>query len=104
MLKSNFTAGNDSFYAQTYTVKCENESAASTGIMLSTLWNQSGVIDLGGNTTITHNEYCPLDGNTHSLTGCTNTAAAQIIYYYIEKFGLDLQLVLQITKLLYMDA
>ena len=68
----------------------------STGIMLSTLWNQSGVAKVGDNTTITYNQYCPYEAGTqtHSITGCTNTAAAQIIYYFIEKGGLDLQLTL----------
>ena len=69
--------------------------AKSTGIMLSTLWNQSGTIDLAGNRTITYNEYCPNDPKgKKSVTGCTNTAAAQIIYYYIEKKGLNLTLTL----------
>ncbi|MBO5723179.1 MAG: C10 family peptidase, partial [Lentisphaeria bacterium] len=76
--------------ASTYTVN----SSISTGIMLSTLWNQSGIVNIDGNTTITYNEYCPLDGDEHSLTGCTNTAAAQIIYYFIEKYNLDLKLTL----------
>ena len=79
-----------------YEKKPCNQSAdpVSTGIMMSTLWNQSGVISITGNSTITYNEYCPLDGIRHSLTGCTNTAAAQIIYYFIEKYDLDLNLTL----------
>ena len=71
-------------------------ASGSTGIMMSTLWNQSGVARVGNNTTITYNQYCPyISGTqTHSLTGCTNTAAGQIIYYFIERGELDLQLTL----------
>ena len=70
--------------------------SGSTGIMLSILWNQSGVARVGNNTTVRYNEYCPYisGSSTHSVTGCTNTAAGQIIYYFIEKGGLDLQLTL----------
>ncbi|MBE6357451.1 MAG: hypothetical protein E7058_10165, partial [Lentisphaerae bacterium] len=78
----------------TYSVANKEEASGSTGIMLNTLWNQSGIIKIGNNTTITYNEYCPLDGSSHSLTGCTNTATAQIIYYYMEKFDLKLNLTL----------
>ena len=68
----------------------------STGIMLSTLWNQYGIIRLGDNTSVTYNQYAPfLPGTrTHGVTGCTNTAAGQIIYYFIENEALDLQLTL----------
>ena len=70
--------------------------SGSTGIMLSTLWNQSGIARVGDNTSITYNEYCPLISGSqkHSVTGCTNTAAGQIIYYFIEKGLLDFQLTL----------
>ena len=70
--------------------------SGSTGIMLSTLWNQSGIARVGNNTSITYNEYCPFISGTrtHSVTGCTNTAAGQIIYYFIEKGLLDFQLTL----------
>ena len=66
----------------------------STGILMSTLWNQSGLVNISGNTTISYNQYCPTDPTTgrKSVTGCTNTASSQIIYYYIEEYGLDLQL------------
>ena len=70
--------------------------AFSTGVMMSTLWNQSGVITIDGNSTVTYNEYCPLDQGVHSVTGCTNTAAAQIIYYFIEKGLLDFDLTLSV--------
>ena len=36
----------------------------STGIMLSTLWNQSGIAKVGDNTTITYNQYCPYGAGT----------------------------------------
>ena len=70
--------------------------SGSTGILLSTLWNQSGVISIGDNASVAYNEYTPTDPTTskHSVTGCTNTAAAQIIYYFIEKGKLDLSLTL----------
>ncbi|MBE6367111.1 MAG: hypothetical protein E7052_04285 [Lentisphaerae bacterium] len=68
----------------------------STGVLMSTLWNQYGVANVGNNTTVTYNEYCPTSGSTHTLTGCTNTAAGQLIYYFIEKYGLDLQLTLSV--------
>ena len=71
--------------------------STSTGVMLSTEWAQSGIADFAGNTTVTYNEYCPIANNatTHSVTGCTNTAAGQIIYYFIEKQNLDLTLTLE---------
>lgn len=79
---------------QSYRIKADAEE--NTGIMLSTLWNQSGIAKVGSNTTVTYNEYCPYASGTttHSLTGCTNTAAGQIIYYFIENFDLELQLTL----------
>ena len=72
------------------------DDSGSTGILLSTLWSQSGVLHVGSNTTIACNEYTPIDPTTskHSVTGCTNTAAAQIIHYFIEKGLLDLSLTL----------
>ena len=73
----------------------------TSGIMLSTLWAQSGICPMGGNTTICYNEYTPYDPtvspDTHSLVGCTNTADGQLIYYFIEKEGLDLALTLDKT-------
>ena len=70
--------------------------SGSTGILLSTLWSQSGVLAVGSNTTIRCNEYTPIDPSTskHSVTGCTNTAAAQIIHYFIERGLLDFSLTL----------
>ena len=71
----------------------------TSGIMLSTLWAQKGVCPMGGNTTVCYNEYTPYDPtvtpDTHSLVGCTNIAAGQLIYYFIEKQGLDLALTLE---------
>ena len=70
------------------------ETSVSTGVLMSTLWSQSGVAKVGDNTTVKYNEYCPLDSGSHCVTGCTNTAAGQMIYYFIEKFGLELALTL----------
>ncbi|MBE6369527.1 MAG: hypothetical protein E7056_05115 [Lentisphaerae bacterium] len=70
------------------------DSKTSTGIMMSTLWNQSGIISIGSNYSVTHNAYCPQIGSIKTITGCTNTAAGQIIYYFIEKKGLKLSLTL----------
>ena len=70
----------------------------TSGVLLSTLWTQKGICPMGGNTTILYNEYTPLDPSVtpeaHSLTGCVNTAAGQLIYYFIEKKGFDLPLTL----------
>ncbi|MBR5679013.1 MAG: C10 family peptidase, partial [Clostridia bacterium] len=71
----------------------------TSGVLLSTLWTQKGICPMGGNTTILYNEYTPLDPSVtpkaHSLTGCVNTAAGQLIYYFIEKGWLDLPLTLK---------
>ena len=66
----------------------------STGILLSTLWSQYGIISIGDNTTVAYDEYTPIDPETsqHSYTGCTNTASSQIIHYFIEQKGLELSL------------
>ena len=88
------TEGSYDLYDSVFSVR--NTTVINTGIMLSTLWNQSGIAKVGDNTTIVYNEYCPFISGTetHSVTGCTNTAAAQIIYYFIENCDLDLQLTL----------
>ena len=78
-----------------YTVSAPPVSESySTGILLSTRWNQSGIYNIGSNATVRYNEYTPLDPRnaTHAVTGCTNTAAGQLIYYFIEKQNLDLTL------------
>ena len=71
----------------------------TTGILLSTLWTQRGVCPMGGNTTVCYDEYTPYDPSvtpdTHSLVGCVNVAVGQLIYYFIEKQGLDLALTLK---------
>ena len=62
-------------------------------ILTSTLWNQSGNIYISVNGIQTklnekYNKYCPdLSATNPSkcVTGCTNTADAQIIYYWLEK-------------------
>ncbi|MBE6380963.1 MAG: hypothetical protein E7047_08545 [Lentisphaerae bacterium] len=73
----------------------ETVDAASTGVLMSTFWNQYGTISIGSNKTVAYNEYCPiLPNGDHAVTGCTNTAAGQMIYYFIEKKGLKLTLTL----------
>ena len=59
---------------------------AAATYYLETQWNQ----------TDPYNKYCPIYPETGSrcLTGCTNTAAAQIINYWIEKGVMDLSLAL----------
>ena len=69
-------------------------------ILTSTLWTQSGVIyveidgvqkALSG---YTYNQFCPLIdpfSEKHSVTGCSNTADSQILYYWLER-GYDLNL------------
>ena len=63
-------------------------------ILLSTLWNQYGTIYVksgSGQTALngyTYDQYCPLNSaysSEHSVTGCTNTADAQVLYYWLEK-------------------
>ncbi|MBE6355589.1 MAG: hypothetical protein E7058_00570, partial [Lentisphaerae bacterium] len=82
-------------YDQTVTVETANYSGE---ILLSTLWNQSGAIVTNGASGGTCNLYCPyLPGTTtRTVTGCTNTAAGQILHFFTEKRGLDLQLQLTV--------
>ena len=73
----------------------EESSSGNEGkFLLSTLWNQSGTVYVNtgsGQTALTgytYNKYCPLvsaDSSQHSVTGCTNTADSQVIYYWLEK-------------------
>ena len=44
-----------------------------------------------------YNKYCPVDPKTgeRCITGCTNNAASQIIYYWLEKGMLDLTLTME---------
>ena len=74
---------------ETITVVPVDGAGEYTGILLSTLWSQSGILDLGDNDSITYNEYTPLDpkDSKHCVTGCTNTAAAQIIEQYRKDKG-----------------
>ncbi|MBR2962637.1 MAG: AIDA repeat-containing protein, partial [Lentisphaeria bacterium] len=55
-------------------------------LSLSAGWNQKDP----------YNKYCPIDPNTgdRCVVGCTNTAASQIIYYWIENGLLDFTLTL----------
>jgi len=66
--------------------KKELKDYAASTYLLSTEWNQ----------TEPYNQYCPIDPATgkRSITGCTNTAAAQIIYYWIKTGYLDFSLVI----------
>ena len=63
-------------------------------ILTSTLWNQSGTVYVsvdGIQTMLTgysYNQYSPYttyDLTSRSVTGCTNTAHSQILYYWIER-------------------
>lgn len=65
-------------------------------ILLSTLWNQSGVIECGNNTTVEFNKYAPKDplNGKRSYTGCGNTSMGQIVYYFLENDLLDFNLTL----------
>ena len=79
----------------------EEEAAGGSNegkILTSTRWNQSGTIyvSVGGEQTAltgyTYNKFCPIySGESRAITGCSNTADAQILYYWIEK-GYDLSL------------
>lgn len=57
--------------------------------LLSTEWNQMSP----------YNKYCPVDpySNRRCVTGCSNTGAAQVIYYWIESGILDFSLSLEAT-------
>ena len=76
-----------------------SEAAGNSGIVLtSTLWNQNGTVYVlkdGTQTALdgfTYNQYCPNasgSDTTKTLTGCTNTADSQILYYWIEKKGFN---------------
>ena len=68
--------------------------------LTSTLWNQSGTIYVsvdGKQTALsgyTYNQFCPTltsNSSTHCVTGCSNTADSQILYYWLER-GYDLNL------------
>ncbi|MBE6379035.1 MAG: hypothetical protein E7051_09515 [Lentisphaerae bacterium] len=65
-------------------------------ILTSTLWQQDGRIVIDGEelSGYTYNRFCPYistSSRIRSVTGCTNTADAQILYYYLEQ-GWDLSL------------
>ena len=64
----------------TFTITLEVEG--NDDYLLDTFWNQSGYFF--ANSDLQLNAYCPIDPSTkeHCLTGCGNTAAAQILYYY----------------------
>jgi autotransporter passenger strand-loop-strand repeat protein len=59
-------------------------------ILTSTLWDQSGTIYVNGTPLEGHNynDDCPNASSSSSektLTGCTNTADSQILYYWLEQ-------------------
>ena len=81
-------------------------------ILTSTLWNQSGTIYVsvdGEQTALTgytYNQYCPLiggEGTVHSVTGCSNTADSQLLYYWLEK-GYELELSVSTEDFYYLEG
>ena len=60
---------------------------AANSYLLSTEWSQRDP----------YSKYCPVDPATQKrcVAGCTNTAAAQVIYYWLETGLLDLSLTLE---------
>ena len=81
-------------------------------ILTSTLWNQSGTIyvSIDGKQTAltgyTYNQYCPLiggEGTVHSVTGCSNTADSQLLYYWLEK-GYELELSVSTEDFYYLEG
>ncbi len=81
-------------------------------ILTSTLWNQSGTIyvSIDGKQTAltgyTYNQYCPLiggEGAVHSVTGCSNTADSQLLYYWLEK-GYELELSVSTEDFYYLEG
>ncbi|MBE6373266.1 MAG: hypothetical protein E7055_14510 [Lentisphaerae bacterium] len=77
-------------------------------ILTSTLWNQSGTIYVDGEELpdYTYNQYCPdasSSDKTKTLTGCTNTADSQIIYYWIEQ-GKNLTLKVSTSDYFYLKT
>ena len=87
-------------------------SGSNNGVILtSTLWNQSGNIYVKINGVQTkleeiYNKYCPnasSSDTTKTLTGCTNTADSQIIYYWIEK-GYSFSLTVSTSNYFYLKT
>ncbi len=73
-----------------------NAGEADGKILTSTEWEQSGLIYLDGHyiSGYTYNRYCPYLSSSqlvHSVTGCTNTADAQILFYHLS-MGVQLKL------------
>lgn len=75
-------------FGDAHAVDSENDirDYAAYGYLLNTTWGQN----------YPYNQYCPVDPKTKErcVTGCTNTAAAQIIYYWLENGLLDFDLTL----------
>ena len=84
-------------------VKTEIESSyvyTPGSTLTSTLWNQSGTIYISVNgkqqalSGYTYNKFCPnisASNAEKSVTGCSNTADSQLLYYWLER-GYDLDL------------
>ena len=89
----------------------ETSTGSNDGVILtSTLWSQSGTVYVsvdGKQTALTgytYNKFAPCaDGSKHSPTGCSNTADAQIIYYWIEK-GYDFSLAVTTDDYFYVNS
>ena len=67
-------------------------------ILTTTLWDQSGTIYILKNNVqtalrgYTYNKFCPnlsSTSSTKSITGCSNTADSQILYYWMENVFLQ---------------
>ena len=80
--------------------KAENNTDATPEhaeyILMDTAWNQASYSD----NEFEYNKYCPYimigtkPGSERSYTGCVSTMAGQIVYYWIQKKGFDLDLTL----------
>ena len=57
---------------------------SSADYLMDTTWSQNGYFM--GDSTLELNAYCPVEpgAEAHSVTGCSNTAAAQIFYYFAQ--------------------
>ena len=81
-------------------------------ILTSTLWNQDGTVyvNVNGKQTAlsdyTYNQYCPdvsSSDKTKTLTGCTNTADSQVLYYWLEQ-GYDLKFSVSTSDYFYLET
>ncbi len=69
-----------------------NDDSLQTGANATYLLDSS----MNWNQRSPYNIYCPIDlsNSSRCVTGCTNTAASQIIYYYMQNKGLNFNLTL----------